>query len=91
MENGMFFNPLNPLASMQAERVVIHCLETNTTGQQMRKMAHGLLNTSVAKSYGAYQELENKQMLRDMLHNPDDFLEHIRRYSNSLTTSMTYG
>lgn len=57
----------------------------------MRKMAHGLLNTSVAKSYGTYQILENTQMLRDMLHTPDDFLEHIRRYSNSLTTSMTYG
>jgi hypothetical protein len=66
-------------------------IETPFFGKQMRKMAHGLLNISVAKSYVVYQMLENKQMLHDMLHKPDNFLEHIRRYSNSLTTSMTYG
>lgn len=30
-------------------------------------------------------------MLNDILISPDDVLEHIRRYSNSLTTSMTFG
>jgi hypothetical protein len=35
--------------------------------------------------------LENKQMLYDILTAPDDFLYHIRRYSNSLTTMMTFG
>ena len=33
----------------------------------------------------------NKQMLHDLLHTPDDFLNHIRRYANSLTMSMVYG
>ena len=57
----------------------------------MRKLAHGLLNVVVARSYIPYQMLENKQMLHDLLHSPDDFLNHIRRYSNSLTMSMCYG
>lgn len=57
----------------------------------MRKLAHGLLNIVVARSYIPYQMIENKQMLFDLLHNPDDFLNHIRRYSNSLTMSMCYG
>lgn len=30
-------------------------------------------------------------MLNDLLDTPDDFLEHIRRYSNALTTSMVFG
>ncbi|KAK4891223.1 hypothetical protein LTR27_010160 [Elasticomyces elasticus] len=54
-------------------------------------MVHNLLNQNVAKSYVPYQMLENKQMLYDLLHTPDDFLKHIRRYSNALTTTMVFG
>jgi hypothetical protein len=61
------------------------------TSEQMRKMVHNLLNQNVAKKYVPYQMLENKQMLNDLLDTPDDFLEHIRRYSNALTTSMVFG
>lgn len=57
----------------------------------MRKMVHNLLNQNVAKKYVPYQMLENKQMLNDLLDTPEDFLEHIRRYSNALTTSMVFG
>lgn len=46
---------------------------------------------SAAKSYVPYQVLENKQMLHEMLTQPDRFLHHIRRYSNALTTSMVFG
>ncbi|ROT34502.1 cytochrome P450 family protein [Sodiomyces alkalinus F11] len=56
-----------------------------------RKMIHGLLNVSAAKSYVPYQVLENKQMLYEMLVDPDHFLYHIRRYSNALTTTMVFG
>ncbi|KFH45656.1 Fumitremorgin C synthase-like protein [Hapsidospora chrysogenum ATCC 11550] len=56
-----------------------------------RKLVHGLLNVSAAKSYVPYQMLENKQMLHDMLVQPDRFLHHIRRYSNALTTTMVFG
>jgi len=56
-----------------------------------RKMIHSLLNISAAKSYVPYQVLENKQMLYEMLQQPEKFLENIRRYSNALTTSMVFG
>ncbi|KAM0715288.1 hypothetical protein Q7P37_008786 [Cladosporium fusiforme] len=59
--------------------------------RMMRKMVHNLLNQNVAKKYVPYQMLENRQMLNDLLDTPDDFLEHIRRYSNALTTSMVFG
>src|SRR5262249_37952676 len=58
---------------------------------QIRKMVHTLLNISAAKSYVPYQMLENKQMLYEFLDRPDDFLHHIRRYSNALTTTMVFG
>lgn len=54
-------------------------------------MLHGLLNISAAKSYVPYQLLENRQMLHQLLTDPEHFLQHIRRYSNALTTTMVYG
>jgi len=44
-----------------------------------------------ARSYVPYQMLENKQMLLEILHEPQNVLQAIRRYSNSLTTAMTFG
>lgn len=54
-------------------------------------MIHSLLNITAAESYVPYQDLENKQMLAELLDRPDLFLESIRRYSNSLTTSIVFG
>lgn len=54
-------------------------------------MMHGLLNITTSKNYIPYQMLENKQMLYQFLTQPDDFLKHIRRYSNALTTTMVFG
>lgn len=54
-------------------------------------MIHGLLNVVSSKGYLPYQVLENKQMLFQFLTEPDDFLKHIRRYSNALTTTMVFG
>jgi cytochrome P450 len=62
-----------------------------TDSEQYRKMVHGLLNVTAAKSYVPYQMLENKQMLSQFLEQPNDFLKHIRRYSNALTTTMVFG
>ncbi|KAL4745743.1 hypothetical protein BDW72DRAFT_211058 [Aspergillus terricola var. indicus] len=61
------------------------------TWRIMRKMVHGLLNVSTSRNYLPYQMLENKQMLYQFLTEPDDFLKHIRRYSNALTTTMVFG
>ena len=56
-----------------------------------RKLVHSLLNVSAAKSYVPYQVLENKQMLYEILTEPERFLYSIRRYSNALTTTMVFG
>ncbi|KAH7083300.1 cytochrome P450 [Paraphoma chrysanthemicola] len=47
----------------------------------------------VMMTYGApwRTELENKQLLYDMMTDPSDLLEHFRRYSSSLVTSIVYG
>lgn len=52
---------------------------------------HSMLNIRVANSYIPYQDLENKQMLIDLLDYPDDFVGHIRRYTDSVTTQMVFG
>lgn len=39
----------------------------------------------------AYQDLENKSMLVGFLETPQLFIDHLRRYTSSLTTQMTFG
>ncbi|CAJ2502503.1 Uu.00g098970.m01.CDS01 [Anthostomella pinea] len=55
------------------------------------RIYHNILNIRSAKSFVPYQDLENKQMLDGLLNQPEFFVDHIRRYSHSLTTQMTYG
>ena len=57
----------------------------------IRKMVHNILNIKAAKSYVPYQDLESKQMLLGLLEQPNSFVGHIRRYTNSLTTQMVFG
>lgn len=57
----------------------------------MRRCIHSLLNVRAAKSYVPYQDLENKQMLAELLEQPDSFVDHIKRYTDSLTTQMVFG
>jgi len=57
----------------------------------IRKIVHTSLNIVAAKSYTPYQDLENKAMLADLLETPNMFIDHIRRYSNSLTTQLVFG
>ncbi|KAJ5133076.1 hypothetical protein N7448_001895 [Penicillium atrosanguineum] len=56
-----------------------------------RKMIHNLLNIKTAVEYIPYQELELRQMLADMIKRPNKYHDHVRRYSTSLVTSMTFG
>lgn len=56
-----------------------------------RKFAHRILNVSAARTYVPYQDLENKAMLLGILKSPDEFISHLRRYTASLTTQMTFG
>nr|WGZ60618.1 cytochrome P450 [Fusarium tricinctum] len=61
------------------------------TWRSFRKLVHSLLNVTAAKSYVPYQDLENKQMMYEMIIQPDQFLQSIRRYSNALTATMVFG
>ena len=56
-----------------------------------RRLSQRILNITAARTYVPYQDLENKAMLLGMLETPDNFIEHLRRYTASLTTQMTFG
>ncbi|OAL34588.1 hypothetical protein AYO20_06218 [Fonsecaea nubica] len=52
-----------------------------------RKLMQKMLNVSVARSYLPYTMLENKQMVFDLLMNPDDFIYVLKRVEE-MTTIM---
>ncbi|GAP88157.1 putative cytochrome P450 [Rosellinia necatrix] len=59
--------------------------------RMFRKLGHQLLNARASKMYVPYQLLESKQLLYEMLHQPEMLMESFRRYSNSLSTHMIFG
>ncbi|KAL7623161.1 hypothetical protein AAE478_006842 [Parahypoxylon ruwenzoriense] len=61
------------------------------TWRMVRKLVHNNLNVKAARTYVPYQDLENKAMLLGFLEQPVQFIDHIRRYTNSLSTQMLFG
>lgn len=61
------------------------------TWRMIRKIVHNILHIKAARTYVPYQDLENKQMIVDLLDEPDQFVGHLRRYANSLTSQMVFG
>ncbi|KAL0768893.1 hypothetical protein CaCOL14_008201 [Colletotrichum acutatum] len=59
--------------------------------RMIHRMVHNILNIKAAVTYVPYQDLENKILLKDLLETPSDFLQHIRRFTYSLSTQMIYG
>ncbi|KAK5445145.1 hypothetical protein LTS15_010236 [Exophiala xenobiotica] len=59
--------------------------------RMIHRMIHNILNIKAAVTYLPYQDLENKILLAGLLDTPDDFLNHIRRFSYSLSTQMIFG
>lgn len=57
----------------------------------VRKIAHQLLNITVSTSYQPIQDLESKQLMYDLLHSPEHFYDHNRRYSSSVILTVAYG
>lgn len=57
----------------------------------IRKIMHSVLHINASKGYVPYQDLESKQMLSGILDEPNLFADHIRRFTNSLTTQMVFG
>lgn len=66
-------------------------MEYGDTWRMIRKVVHNNLNIKAARTYVPYQDLENKAMLMGFLDKPDLFIDHVRRYTNSLTTQMIFG
>ncbi|KAK7946581.1 cytochrome P450 [Apiospora aurea] len=66
-------------------------MEYGKTWRMVRKLAHSVLNVQVARTYVPYQDLEVKAMLMGLLESPSDFVNHVRRYTMSLTTQLTFG
>ena len=57
----------------------------------IHRIIHNILNIKAAVTYLPYQDLENKFLLAGLLETPHDVLNHIRRYSYSLSTQMIFG
>ena len=57
----------------------------------LRRIIHNLLNIQKSASYVPYQDLEIKQTLFELLTQPDRFLDSLRRYTMSVTSSMVFG
>ncbi|KAI0146818.1 cytochrome P450 [Xylariaceae sp. FL1272] len=69
----------------------IALMEYGERWRMLRGIAHKSLNLTASRSYVPYQDLENKAMLVALLDKPSHFIDHIRRYTNSIATQMTFG
>ncbi|KAI0868661.1 cytochrome P450 [Hypoxylon argillaceum] len=56
-----------------------------------RGIVHNSLNIKASRAYVPYQDLENRAMLLGFLEQPARFFNHIRRYTNSISTQMIFG
>ncbi|KAI1769929.1 cytochrome P450 [Hypoxylon cercidicola] len=61
------------------------------TWRQMHRVNHKILNANAVRAYTAYQNLESRQMLVDILDRPDEQKRHMQRFSNSVSCQMVYG
>jgi cytochrome P450 len=62
-----------------------------TRWRTIRKVAHNLLGVHRVKQYIPYQELESEQLVTEIMDQPTEVLECLRRFSFSVMTSMLYG
>ncbi|KAL1602337.1 hypothetical protein SLS60_005753 [Paraconiothyrium brasiliense] len=66
-------------------------MEYGKTWRFVRSLVHDHLNIRASISYVPYQDLENRQMLLGFLESPERWVDHMRRYTNALTTQMVFG
>lgn len=59
--------------------------------RNVRRISHALLNINTSIAYQPVQDLESKQLLYDLLHDPEHYYDHNRRYSASVIVTVTYG
>ncbi|KAJ7182865.1 cytochrome P450 [Mycena crocata] len=61
------------------------------TWRTLRRTAHAILTPQASARHLPVQLAESKQLLYDILHSPQSFYTHIRRFSNSVILSVLYG
>ncbi|OQU99356.1 hypothetical protein CLAIMM_04995 [Cladophialophora immunda] len=59
--------------------------------RRQRKLYHARLNVRTTDTYLPYQHFESIQFLHDLLYQPAEFLEHTRRFTASVSTTLIYG
>jgi cytochrome P450 len=59
--------------------------------RKWRKVLHGSFNNKASDLYKPIQDLESKQLLQQLLTDPEDYRNHIERYATSVVVSITYG
>lgn len=59
--------------------------------RSVRKHSHALLNLSTSTNYQVIQDFESKVLLKELLQDPNDFMDINRRYSASVIMRVTYG
>lgn len=66
-------------------------MEYGPRWRQIRKHSHHLLNRNAAIKYQPVQDFESKQVLRDLLEQPEKFYWVNQRYSASVIMLVSYG
>ncbi|KAJ7444582.1 cytochrome P450 [Mycena galericulata] len=61
------------------------------TWRTQRRITHAILTPQAAARHLPIQQTEATQLLHDILERPQSFYTHIRRYSNSVISSVLYG
>ncbi|KAK7461912.1 hypothetical protein VKT23_008343 [Stygiomarasmius scandens] len=57
----------------------------------LRKTMHPILTPAGAAEHQPIQAAETTQLMYELLHSPDDFFTHLKRYSTSVITSVVFG
>lgn len=59
--------------------------------RRLRAIVHKLLTPKASDAFKPSQEFEGKQLLHDILTEPEDVYNHCRRYTTSVVMTSTYG
>lgn len=84
-----FISSFSEIANAYADIAVVQ--KYGETWRNIRRIIHNILNIKAAVTYAPYQDLENKIMLKGFLDEPEKFLDHVRRYTFSLSTQLVFG
>ncbi|KAM5346074.1 hypothetical protein ACJ41O_009079 [Fusarium nematophilum] len=59
--------------------------------RRQRKMYHVRLNVKSADRYLPYQQFDSLQLVHDLALRPESWVQHVQRYTASISTALLYG